>query len=84
MTSARRQQAGPAIKQRCGAALEEQRIAVRSEDRLRYMRANVSFHVTMIDGWLWQPCCCAHICGWCVLSTSRSAVLAPRRTGQEV
>jgi DNA-binding GntR family transcriptional regulator len=74
--------AGPAIKQRCGAALEEQRIAVRSEDRLRYMRANVSFHATMIDG-SGNPLLRTHL--WLVRSTSRSAVLlAPKRIGQEV
>jgi DNA-binding GntR family transcriptional regulator len=74
--------AGPAIKERCGAALEEQRIAVSSDDRLRYMRANVSFHATMIDG-SGNPVLRANL--WLVRSTSRSAVLlAPKRLGQAV
>jgi DNA-binding GntR family transcriptional regulator len=41
--------AGPAIAARCAAALEEQRAAVSSGDRLRYMRANVAFHAALID-----------------------------------
>jgi DNA-binding GntR family transcriptional regulator len=74
--------AGPGIKERCGAALEEQRIAVTSEDRLRYMRANVAFHATMIDG-SGNPLLRAHL--WLVRSTSRSAVLlAPKRLGRAV
>jgi DNA-binding GntR family transcriptional regulator len=41
--------AGPTIESRCRAALEAQRLAVRSGDRLAYMRENVSFHSAMID-----------------------------------
>jgi DNA-binding GntR family transcriptional regulator len=63
---------GPPIEKRCGAVLEEQRAAVRSEDRLRYMRANVSFHATIIDG-SGNPLLRKYL--WLVRSTSRSAVL---------
>jgi DNA-binding GntR family transcriptional regulator len=64
--------ARPAIKGRSTAALEEQRIAVSSEDRVRYMRANLLFHVAMIDG-SGNPLLRNHI--WLVRSTSRSAML---------
>jgi DNA-binding GntR family transcriptional regulator len=64
--------AGSAITERCGVALEEQRVALSAEDRLRYMRANVSFHGTMIDG-SGNPLLRKHL--WLVRSTSRSAVL---------
>ena len=65
-------QAGPAIEERCAAVLEEQRAAVSSQDRLRYMRANVSFHATIIDisG---NPLLRRYL--WLVRTTSRSAVL---------
>jgi DNA-binding GntR family transcriptional regulator len=73
---------GPGIKGRCAAALEEQRVAVGSEDRLRYMRANVAFHATMIDG-SGSPVLRGHT--WLVRSTSRSAaVLRLERMGQTV
>jgi DNA-binding GntR family transcriptional regulator/DNA-binding CsgD family transcriptional regulator len=73
---------GPGIKGRCAAALEEQRVAVGSEDRLRYMRANVAFHATMIDG-SGSPVLRGHT--WLVRSTSRSAaVLRLERMRQSV
>jgi DNA-binding GntR family transcriptional regulator len=64
--------AGPAIQERCHAALEEQRAAVSSEDRVRYMRANFLFHATIIDG-SGNPLLRQHL--WLVRSTSRSIVL---------
>jgi DNA-binding GntR family transcriptional regulator len=64
--------AGPAIRVSCRAALEEQRIAVRSEDRRRYMRANVAYHAAMMDG-SGNPLLLTHM--WLVRSTSRSAVV---------
>jgi DNA-binding GntR family transcriptional regulator len=67
--------AAPAIQERCRAALEEQHAAVSSEDRLRYMRANVSFHATVIDG-SGNPLLRSHI--WLVRSTSRSAMMLGR------
>jgi DNA-binding GntR family transcriptional regulator len=63
---------GSAIAGRCRAALEEQRAALSAGDRLRYMRANVSFHATMIDS-SGNPLLRTHL--WLVRSTSRSAVL---------
>jgi DNA-binding GntR family transcriptional regulator len=41
---------GPGIERRCRAALDDQRAAVNADDRLRYMRADISFHATFIDG----------------------------------
>jgi DNA-binding GntR family transcriptional regulator len=61
-----------AIRARCAAALAEQRVAVRTEDRLRYMRANVTFHAALIDG-SDNPLLRSHM--WLVRSTSRGAVL---------
>jgi DNA-binding GntR family transcriptional regulator len=63
---------GPGIEQRCEGILEEQRAAVNSEDRLRYMRANVSFHTAIIDG-SGNPLLRKY--QWLVRSTSRSAAL---------
>ena len=63
---------GPWIEERCEGVLEEQRAAVSSEDRLRYMRANVSFHTAIIDG-SGNPLLRKYL--WLVRSTSRSAVL---------
>jgi DNA-binding GntR family transcriptional regulator len=74
--------AGPAMQERCGAALEKQRAAVSSEDRLRYMRANVSFHATMIDA-SGNPLLRSHM--WLVRCTARSAaLLGPERMRQAV
>ena len=42
--------AGPGTERRCQAALNDQRAALGSDDRLHYMRADVSFHAGLIDG----------------------------------
>jgi DNA-binding GntR family transcriptional regulator len=63
---------GPAIEKRCEGVLEEQRAAVSSEDRLRYMRANVSFHAAIIDV-SGNPVLRKYL--WLVRCTSRSALL---------
>jgi DNA-binding GntR family transcriptional regulator len=42
--------AGPGTERRCRAALEEQRAALRSEDQLHWMRADVAFHAAVCDG----------------------------------
>lgn len=74
--------AGPAIHARCEAALGDQRVAVNSGDRLRYMRANVAFHAAVIDG-SDNPVLRGHM--WLVRSTSRGAVLlGPERMRQEI
>jgi DNA-binding GntR family transcriptional regulator len=62
--------AGPAVEARCTVALEEQRLAVTSGDRLGFMRANVAFHATVIDG-SGNPLLRKDL--WLVRSTSRSA-----------
>jgi DNA-binding GntR family transcriptional regulator len=73
---------GPAIREKCGMALSEQRVAVRSGDRLRYLRANVAFHAAVIDG-SDNPLLRSHL--WLVRSTSRGAVLlGPPRMREEI
>jgi DNA-binding GntR family transcriptional regulator len=42
--------AGPGTERRCQAALNDHRAALNSGDRLRYMRADISFHASLIDG----------------------------------
>lgn len=64
--------AGRAIEQRCRAALDAQRAAMTSGDRLAYMRANVSFHAAIIDR-SGNPLLRKHM--WLLRSTSRSAGL---------
>jgi DNA-binding GntR family transcriptional regulator len=64
-------QIGPQLERRCREALDEQRVALSSEDGLRYMRANVSFHARIIDG-SGSPLLRQHL--WLVRSTGRSAV----------
>jgi DNA-binding GntR family transcriptional regulator len=74
--------AGPATRTKCGVALREQRVAVRSGDLLRYLRANVAFHTAMIDGSN-NPLLRSHL--WLVHSTSRGAVLlGPPRMREEI
>jgi DNA-binding GntR family transcriptional regulator len=41
--------AGPGFERSCRTVLEDQRAAVSSENRRRYMRADTSFHATVID-----------------------------------
>lgn len=66
--------AGPAIQRRCHAALEDQRKALRSGHRLRYMRADHSFHMALLDG-AGNSVLDAH---WSSLrSTMRSVMLVP-------
>jgi DNA-binding GntR family transcriptional regulator len=64
--------ASPTIAEHCGLVLEEQRIAVSSKDRLRYMRANVAFHAALIKG-SGNPVLLTHL--WLVRSTARSAAV---------
>jgi DNA-binding GntR family transcriptional regulator len=42
--------AGPGTGRRCQAALTAQRTAISSGDRLRYMRADSSFHASLVEG----------------------------------
>jgi DNA-binding GntR family transcriptional regulator len=42
--------AGPGVEKRARAALGEQRTALQSADRPRFMRADVSFHMTLVLG----------------------------------
>jgi DNA-binding GntR family transcriptional regulator len=42
--------AGPGIERRCRIALDEQHAALRSLDRLHWVRADVSFHAALCDG----------------------------------
>jgi DNA-binding GntR family transcriptional regulator len=42
--------AGAGTERRCRAALSAQRAAISSGDRLRYMRADISFHKSLVDG----------------------------------
>jgi len=74
--------AAPAIRRRCAAALEAQRGALGSGDRLAYMRANVAFHAVIIDR-SGNPLLRKHM--WLVRSTSRSAgLLGDARMGQAI
>jgi DNA-binding GntR family transcriptional regulator len=42
--------AGPGTERRCLAALDDHRAAITSGDRLRCMRADMSFHASLVDG----------------------------------
>jgi DNA-binding GntR family transcriptional regulator len=42
--------AGPGTQRRCQAALDDHRAAIDAGDRLRCMRADTSFHASLIDG----------------------------------
>jgi DNA-binding GntR family transcriptional regulator len=64
--------AGPGTQRRSRAALEDQRVAIESGDRLRYMRADVSFHASLIDG-SGNPVLRSH--WWLLRFTTRSAML---------
>jgi DNA-binding GntR family transcriptional regulator len=64
--------AGPAIEARCRAALKAQHAAISFDDWPGYIRANVSFHATMLDR-SGNRVLREHVS--LVRSTSRSAVL---------
>jgi DNA-binding GntR family transcriptional regulator len=42
--------AGPGTERRCRAALDEHRAALEAGDRLQSMRADISFHASLVDG----------------------------------
>jgi DNA-binding GntR family transcriptional regulator len=42
--------AGPGTQRRCRAALEDHRAAAETDDRLRSMRSDISFHASLVDG----------------------------------
>jgi DNA-binding GntR family transcriptional regulator len=64
--------AGPGTERRCQAALNAQRVAISSVDRLRYMRADVAFHASLVDG-SGNPVLRSH---WSLVRfTTRSAML---------
>jgi DNA-binding GntR family transcriptional regulator len=69
-----------ATERRCRVALDEQHAALRSHDRLHWMRADVSFHAAVCDG-SGNRALQAQM--WTVSSTSRSTVLlGPSRMPQ--
>jgi DNA-binding GntR family transcriptional regulator len=72
--------AGAGIQRRCQAALNEQRAALRSDNQLHWMRADVSFHSAVCDG---SGNRALHAPMAAVRSTSRSTMLlGPVRMGQ--
>jgi DNA-binding GntR family transcriptional regulator len=64
--------AGPGAERRCRAALDSQHAALRSHDRLHWMRADISFHDAVCDG-SGNRALQAQM--WAVRSTSRSTML---------
>jgi DNA-binding GntR family transcriptional regulator len=42
--------AGPGTHRRCQEALDDHRAAIKAGDRLRSMRADISFHASLVDG----------------------------------
>jgi DNA-binding GntR family transcriptional regulator len=64
--------AGPGTHRRCQEALDDHRAAIHSGDRLRSMRADISFHGSLVDG-SGNPVLRSH---WLLVRfTTRSAVL---------
>jgi DNA-binding GntR family transcriptional regulator len=64
--------AGAGTERRCQAALAEHRAAINSGDRLRYMRADISFHASLVEG-SGNPVLRSH--WWLLRFTTRSAML---------
>ena len=74
--------AGPGTERRCVAALKDHRAATEADDRLRSMRADISFHACLVDG-SGNPALRSH---WLLVRfTTRSAMLlAPAHLRQEI
>jgi DNA-binding GntR family transcriptional regulator len=74
--------AGPGTERQCVAALKDHRAATEADDRLQSMRADISFHASLVDG-SGNPVLRSH---WLLVRfTTRSAMLlTPARLRQAI